>query len=510
VARLEGDPPERRSLSERATSGGRWALVSAASTTAAQLIQLILFARALTPTEFGGLAVLIILVGFAQTFLDLGFSGALIFRQDATAAERSSLYWVNVIGGLALSAALFLAAPLLAGVFASDSLIPYIQAIAPVCAIGGVGKQFEVLLQKDLAFRPIGIIESAAAIASTAAAAAGLALGLDLWAYAVGVLTLWTVRALAFVVVGWRSHAPAARLRLSDLSRYWAFAAYQMGERAVNFVAQRVDQVLVAALLGPTRLGFYNLAFNLTAQPVGRINPIVTRVGFPALALVQSDRARLGNGYMRILRLVTVVNAPLLLGLLAVAPTFVPAVFGTAWEEAVPLVQLLAIVGLFRSIGNPVGSLQLATGRADLGFTWNLFVAGTAVPVVYLGAELGGTIGVAWALVMHQTALQMPAYLYFVRRLTDIPLRAYVLTLATPTVLAATMAGAVAIIGVAFDAEPSGYVAAVQIVAGATLYLALLAVFSREDLVSLARLLGLGSRRKLLQSWIRPRGSLRR
>ena len=48
----------------------------------------------------------------------------------------------------------------------------------------------------------------------------------------------------------------------------------------------------------------------------------------------------------RIVRVHAAVLFPLLFGLIALAPVFVPFVYGDAWEPAVPLTQILAVGGL--------------------------------------------------------------------------------------------------------------------------------------------------------------------
>ena len=86
------------------------------------------------------------------------------------------------------------------------------------------------------------------------------------------------------------------------------------------------------------------------------------------------------------------VNFPMMVGLAVVAPVAVPVIFGEQWMSSIILIQILTVVGLLRSTGNPVGSLLLAKGRADLGFKWNLGLTVTQIPGLYLGVKIGGTI----------------------------------------------------------------------------------------------------------------------
>jgi O-antigen/teichoic acid export membrane protein len=79
---------------------------------------------------------------------------------------------------------------------------------------------------------------------------------------------------------------------------------------------------------------------------------------------------------------------------------------------------------MFRSIGNPVGSLQLAKGRADLGFYWNLGVFLLTPLVIYLGSVYG-LIGVAISLLSLQILLHIPNWYFMVRPLCSAGFKEY-------------------------------------------------------------------------------------
>lgn len=53
---------------------------------------------------------------------------------------------------------------------------------------------------------------------------------------------------------------------------------------------------------------------------------------------------------------------------MVVSNNFVPLVFGEKWSSIIPVLQLLCIVGLLRSVGNPIGSLLMAKARVDISF----------------------------------------------------------------------------------------------------------------------------------------------
>ena len=68
-----------------------------------QLAFSIALARLLSPSEFGVIGMLLVFTGFAQALADGGLSSALIYRQDATEAHRSTAFWMQTAAGATLS-----------------------------------------------------------------------------------------------------------------------------------------------------------------------------------------------------------------------------------------------------------------------------------------------------------------------------------------------------------------------------------------------------------------------
>ena len=403
------------SLRQTATSGARWTTGGSALTAAIQVLQLAFLARILTPVDFGLMAMMLVVIGFAQLYADMGASNAIIHRQDATADHLSTLYWVNIVAGVLVFAALVAASPLIVLLFAEPRLADYIPLAAASVLILAFGQQYQALLQKDLRFRELAIGETIAMVVGSAVAIATALAGHGVYALIYGQLINALVRTLFYVGFYVREWRPSLHFNYRDLRNYLSFSLYQLGERSINYFGQRADQLLIGALLGPTALGYYSLAYNLVVWPMQKINPALTRIAFPIFARVQDDVERLKVGFMTVQRMLASLNFPILVGIVAVAPIFVPLIFGEKWLPSVLLIQVLACVALFRSTGNLVGALLLARGHAGLAFRWNLAVIAIQLPAVYLGAWYLGTFGVALALALTQFLYFWPSYYFLVR-----------------------------------------------------------------------------------------------
>src|SRR5712664_863135 len=325
------------SLKAEAISGAKWTTASSVAVAAIQFVQLVVVARVLSPGDFGLMAMVMAVLGFAQIFTDVGVGSAVIHRQNNSHQELSSLYWLNVFAGAAVFLLTVAATPLVVAFFDEPRLATLLPATALLFLIAPFGQLFQLLLQKELKFRDLALVEFLSAIAG-AVVAIGCALeGLGVYSLVFGQLGTACFTTVSVALIVWRDWWPGVLFHTFDIRLYLPFGLFQLGNRGVNFLVARVDQIIIGAILGATTLGNYNFAWNLAIMPVTRINPILTRIAFPLFAKVQLENARLKRGYLMLVWLLTATNGPILVGGAAVADTLVPLAFGPQWVPMVPV-----------------------------------------------------------------------------------------------------------------------------------------------------------------------------
>src|SRR4029079_15682188 len=103
---------------------------------------------------------------------------------------------------------------------------------------------------------------------------------------------------------------------------------------------------------------------------------------------------RIGDVWTSSLRYVAVVAMPALTGLAIVAPELVTVVLGKRWSEAVPILRLLAPVGIMRALQAWTTSIVMAVGLSDVLFWISLISLGVWIISIVVGSS-GGLVGVA-------------------------------------------------------------------------------------------------------------------
>ncbi len=406
------------SLKRRAVSGIKWTTFSSVIVAILQIVQLVILARLLEPTVFGLMAITSVVIGFAHAFLDMGISNAIIHKQEVSHNQLSTLYWLNVLSGIVLFLIVSLCAPVVALFYQEAELTNIIILVAMTFLIQPFGQQFIVLWQKELKFNDIAKVDILTKLVALIVSVVFAYYNYGVYALVYGVLAGTILQTLVFVYKGLREYTISFVFRLSDVREFLSFGLYQMAEKTLNYFNSQIDTLLIGKLLGVETLGVYNIAKQIIMKPIQIINPIVSKVTFPVMAKIQNDTDRLKEIYLKTINLLSSINFPIYLFMLITAPQLVPLMFGEQWVDAVIIVQILSIYGALRSIGNPVGSLLLAKGRADWGFYWNLGLFFYVPIVIYISSQWGVEV-LSWGLVGIMVSLLIPSWYLLVRPLVQ-------------------------------------------------------------------------------------------
>ncbi|MCD4676670.1 MAG: MOP flippase family protein [Desulfobacula sp.] len=467
-------------LKQQAVRGTKWTACSALLVTILQLARIIVLGRLLSPDDFGLMAMMLVVIGFAQIFREMGLGSAIIQRPNPTRNELSTIYWANIVLGMTVYFILLIATPLVASFYKTDALKAMLPIVAITFLVIPWGNQFRVLLQKELKFRSLSCIEVFSATVGTVASIYMAWSGLGVWSLIYGQLVDSIFRTLALCWIGWRMNTwPKIHFAAKDLSGYLKFGLNQVGAMTVNYFNSRADQLVIGAVLGAEALGLYSMAFNLVMMPVQKINPIFTRIAFPVLAKIQGDRVRLKRWYIKMLNILTSLNAPVLIGFAIVAPIVIPIMLGSKWISIIPVVQILCVFSLIRSTGNPGGSLLLAVGRPDVEFYWNLGLLFLVPGTVFVSGMYGGTlVAVALALLGLQTSLFFPWYFLILRKILGPCALEYTKALGVPVIIVAGMYCLLSFCRAFLDQPISLLV--FQVVAGVVIYSAGILIWQKE------------------------------
>ncbi|EGA70931.1 colanic acid exporter [Vibrio sinaloensis DSM 21326] len=354
-----------------------------------QFSQIAILARFLTPEQFGLMALITIVIGFSQAFVDMGMSNAIIHKQTTSTLHLSSLFWATVGMGILTTAIVYNLAPKIANFYSEPELVPLIQLVSMAFVVSSLGSQHKVLFQKDLQFKCIAFVELTSVLCSFSVAILLAWYGAGVYSLVLANIAMTTISSLLFFTVGVRNiYLPKLHLKWSEVAEYFEFGLYQMGERIVNYFSANIDKILIGKFLGTNPVGLYNVSWQLIIFPLSKLNPVVNKVALPIYGKVQKDIEVIDEYYSLAMNVIGIIVIPFSVYFLFFANSVVEVVFGKSWVHAAPLVSILGVVGLLKALGNPGGALLLANGHAKIGFWWNVVWAASLLVSIFLSLSI--------------------------------------------------------------------------------------------------------------------------
>lgn len=474
-------------LKQTTFSAVRWTSFAMVGNTLLQLAQIAILARLLTPSDFGLIAMVMAIMAFVQVLSDLGVSNAIIHYQDITQSQLSSLYWLNVCVGFGLMLTIMiLSYPISTLLFKQPDLQPLLMLLSFTVLLTAAGQQLRVMAEKALRFSVLAKIELTCVLFGFFTAIGWALVSPSVYALLAGTMVSEAIKSLllwCFATQGWR---PTCRLKLGEIQHFLKFGAYIMANNFINSVNMQADVLIAGRLFPAVSVGLYSAPRNLSLKIAGAINPVVSRVGLPLMAQAQHDKTFLKTVYLKTMRMTASINFPIYLALGVFSNEIITLVLGPRWHDSAQLLTLLAIWGMFRSCGNPVGSLLLAVGKADVSFKWNLCLFFIVPPFLWVAAQWG-IEGLAAGQAILMATLLIPAWYFLVWPNCGAHGWEYAKSLLSP-LICSLPAVSLGFLAATLVTEP-GYRLLVAGIIATPIYLLLSAAFNREWLLAMWQLL---------------------
>ena len=473
-----------RELRERAASGAVLIAMRSVGVLVIGLCGYLIFARVLSPAEFGIVALGLSITFFGHFLADAGLGAALLRRHDPpTRLELASVTGLQ----LAVMSMATLLAVLIALLFESRTaaVTAVFLGALPLLAMRVPAA---ISLERELRYGPLVAVDVFEVLIFNAVAVTAVLLGSGPF----GLAGATIVKALAGTIALNRL-APGfimmPRLRLAPLREMLRFGVMFQASGAVTLVRDFVGNVLVVAIGGYAMAGLAAIAGRVINVPVMMFQA-VSRVSFPAMSRLLGAGEDPRRPIERGVAIGAILAAGLLVPLAAGGPDALVFILGEPWREAG---TILPVVCLGLGIGMPITVIAsgylYALGDARTVLTANLAFTVTALASCAALLPLIGFLGVGIAS-MAGTLVNAALLSHAVRRHTGVTTISFVIR----PVGAGLVAFAAGAAGASIYSAPLAAAAAAA-AASLAVYLGGLFLVDRSGVTTTARLIARSVRR---------------
>jgi O-antigen/teichoic acid export membrane protein len=376
------------SLGQRVERAVRWSALTTIARFVLQLGAQVALARLLGPGNFGVYGIGIAVLTFAAFLSGASFAWSLMLMPSVTPDDiRFSFTW-QLVAGLLSSAAIYLAAPAAAVFFSDAQLEGVLQWLALASLLIAATGTVTCLLQRDLNFRTLGLVQ----LAGYAVGYIGVGIPMAIAGEGANSLAAaCVVQAAVTLVISYALRPHPVRLLFSHPG---GAAALTTGRtvfvtNVVNWLLSNLDRVVLGRVLNTHAVGLYAMASNLAQIPyfllVGALQPTFLAAG----AKVQDDRQRLAHGWLLGLACVLVLLTPASVVLALLSSDLVSLLYGPAWMEAAWVLALLFLCLPAWVCWGFTTPVLWNTGRKHLEYQLQLPLLALAAPAWWLLARYG-------------------------------------------------------------------------------------------------------------------------
>lgn len=333
-------------LQYKVVSGVAWSFTEKILTMIIQMVVSIVVARQLMPSDFGVMAILTFFCSVALTIVDSGFSQTLIRKDDPSDQDYVSVITFNLAMAILLYFGLvFVASEPLARLYDSPVIVDVAPILFLVLPINALCVVQTVMFTREFRFALLSKIVFFSSLISGLVAIAMAFMGFGIWSLVAQRLVQMSVKGVAFWTLrNWRT---SARFSFRPLIEMAPFSLRLLATDLIASIYNNVAQLFIGKMHTTSTLGFYSQAQKLKDLPVTSTVQAVQGVTYPALSKISDDAEKFTNGYLRIIRLLSFVICPVMLGFVAIADDMFRLLLGERWMPTVPYFEILALSGLF-------------------------------------------------------------------------------------------------------------------------------------------------------------------
>ncbi|MHA1381616.1 MAG: lipopolysaccharide biosynthesis protein [Candidatus Helarchaeota archaeon] len=350
-------------LSKRTIKGGFWVLSIRIAEQVLYLIKLVIFANILEPKDFGLFGVALLTFDIMKIFTRTGFETALIQKKEDIKPYLNSAWTVLILRALGLYAIMFFIAPVAAFYFKAPEATPLIQVIGLAMVFGGFTNIGFFYFDKELKFSKRFIYQLTGMLVDFILAVYTAFVWRNIWAIVISLLAGHATKCIMSYIL--HPYRPRLSADFKKAKELWTFGKWILLSALIGFLIIEADDIFVAIIIDVTMLGFYQMAYKISNLPATEITNVISQVTFPAYSKLQDDRAKLREGYLKILK--NVAYLTFLAGglIFTFAFDFIKIFLGQKWVPMVLTLQVLALWGIIRSLEGTAVPIFQGVGKPE-------------------------------------------------------------------------------------------------------------------------------------------------
>ena len=383
-------------IRRRLASGALWMIAMRMASRLLGLGSTIILARILTPEDFGLVALATMLLGALEMLGEFGFDLALIKDQKAQRHHYDTVWTLTIVRNIVIAALLCILALPVANFFEEPRLDNIIYYLAVGILIEGFANVGIVDFRKKLDFNKEFRFRFTINLLRVLITVVIAVIYPNYWALVAGIV----VGRIFYTILSYKLHDYRPGFCLRGWQEVMSFSGWLLVISVCQYFQKQGYQFFIAKYTNSSTLGIYNVAYEISNLASSELIAPIKRASIPVFSKINDNIVLLRKTFLDVSASILLLSLPVAVGIGLTSELIIPVLLGEGWEEAIPLMKILAIFGLIESGRSQVRPVFIAMNKPRLGFYLVLFGLVTLFPMLVWSLPRYGSVGAAWSIVL--------------------------------------------------------------------------------------------------------------
>lgn len=385
-------------MNHRAVRGVVWSAMERFSVQGIQFVLTIIIARLVSPSEYGLIAMLAIFLAIAQSFVDSGFSNALIQKKERTEVDCSTVFYFNLVISVLIYLLLFVGAPYIAAFYREPVLSSVTRWVGLNIILSGLSIVQRAQLTIRVDFKTQAKASLIAVIISGAIAVYLAYCEYGVWALVsqsllnnlLNTLFLW-------IFSRW---IPSWAFSWESFRGLFSFGSKLLLSGLLHTIYINLYSLVIGRWYSSANVGYYNRAYQFASFPSINMVSIITRAIYPIQCAIQDDDERLNATFMQYLRLSCIVIFLPMITLAALSKPLILFLLTDKWLPAAELLSILCLAYMWYPVMVINNQILNVKGRSDYFLKAEIWKKVIAITILCITLPFGVKI-LCWGVVLY-------------------------------------------------------------------------------------------------------------
>lgn len=376
-------------INNQAVKSVIWSAVERFSVQAMQFILTIILARLISPDEFGLIAMLGIFMQIAQSFVDSGFSNALVQKKNRSEIDFSTVFYFNCVISIVAYMVLYISAPYIAQFYNEPILTDVCKWIGLNLIIQGIAVVQVAKLTINLNFKTQA---KASLVAITISGGLGVFFaynGYGVWALVIQSLFNAVINTLLlFIYTKWK---PTFEFSWTSLKSMFAFGSKLLFSGLLHTIYTNMYSLIIGKKYNAIDVGYYNQSNQIARFPSVSLMAIITRALYPIQCENQDNYQLLQQSFIKYLKMSCFLVFTVMSGIAVLSEPLVIFLLTKKWIPIAPILSILCVGYMFTSVIVLNNQILNVRGRSDLYLKVEIIKKVVGITILIVTVPLGLT-----------------------------------------------------------------------------------------------------------------------